>query len=45
MERFAACFKDRRRADRVEHPVARLVAQRVYALALVLTCINQSKDA
>jgi hypothetical protein len=34
LRRFAACFTDYRDPARVEHPVATLVAQRVYALAL-----------
>ena len=32
--RFAACFRDHRDADRVEHTVRQLVAQRVYGLCL-----------
>ena len=32
--RFADCFTDHREAELVEHPVADLVAQRTYALAL-----------
>jgi len=31
---FAACFTDHREADRIEHTVYELVAQRVYGLAL-----------
>ncbi len=34
IERFAACFRDDRVADRVEHSVARLVGQRIFGLAL-----------
>jgi hypothetical protein len=34
VERFAACFTDHRCAQRVEHTVRELVAQRVYGLAL-----------
>ena len=34
VRRFAACFVDRRAADQVEHGVATLVGQRVFALAL-----------
>ncbi|HUY12793.1 MAG TPA: transposase [Terriglobia bacterium] len=30
IERFAACFTDHRDAERVEHTVKELVAQRVY---------------
>ena len=33
---FAACFRDHRKAERIEHPVKELVAQRVYGLALLL---------
>jgi hypothetical protein len=32
--RFAACFRDYRKEEQVEHRVSELVAQRVYALAL-----------
>jgi hypothetical protein len=31
---FAACFRDHRKAERIEHRVEELVAQRVYGLAL-----------
>ena len=31
---FAACFRDHRQAERIEHRVEELVAQRVYGLAL-----------
>jgi len=34
VERFAACFTDHRDAERIEHTVQQLVAQRVYGLAL-----------
>lgn len=34
MERFAACFRDHRDPNRVEHTVEELVRQRVYGLAL-----------
>lgn len=34
LRQFTACFTDHRAAARVEHPVATLVAQRVYGLAL-----------
>src|SRR5208337_1772199 len=33
IERFAGCFTDHREAERVEHTVRELVAQRVYGLA------------
>jgi len=32
--RFAECFQDHRAAERIEHTVKELVAQRVYGLAL-----------
>jgi hypothetical protein len=34
LSRLAGCFTDFRRQERVEHGVAEMVAQRVYALAL-----------
>jgi hypothetical protein len=34
VERFSACFKDRRRPDLIEHEVGRLVMQRVFGIAL-----------
>jgi hypothetical protein len=34
IERFAGCFTDHRAADLVEHTVAGLVGQRVFAIAL-----------
>jgi hypothetical protein len=40
VRQFAACFTDHRDARRVEHPVATLVAQRVYALALGYEDLN-----
>lgn len=38
--RLAACFTDHRRADRIEHPVQPLVAQRIYGLALGYEDLN-----
>lgn len=40
VERFAACFSDHREAERIEHTVKELVAQRVYALALGYEDLN-----
>jgi len=40
IRQFAACFRDQRDADLIEHPVADLVAQRVYALALGYEDLN-----
>jgi len=34
VERFAACFTDHRKVERIEHTVRELVGQRVYGLAL-----------
>jgi len=34
IERLAGCFRDDRRADMVEHPLAALIGQRVFAIAL-----------
>jgi hypothetical protein len=34
VQRFAACFTDERAPDRIEHGVATLIGQRVFALAL-----------
>ena len=34
MDRLAVCFSDHRQADKIEHPVRELVAQRVHGLAL-----------
>src|SRR5437016_10351854 len=34
MDRFAACFHDERKPELIEHEVATLVGQRVYAIAL-----------
>ena len=34
IERLAGCFHDERRAERVEHPLAALIGQRVFAIAL-----------
>ena len=40
VERFAACFTDHRDAERIEHTVKELVAQRVYGLALGYEDLN-----
>lgn len=39
-ERLAACFTDHRRADKIEHAVRELVAQRLYGLALGYEDLN-----
>ena len=40
VRRFAACFTDYRKADRVEHPLLDLVMQRVFGLALGYEDLN-----
>ena len=40
IRRFAACFRDHRDPERIEHTVEELVAQRVYALALGYEDLN-----
>lgn len=40
LRQFAACFRDCRRADRVEHSVGELVRQRVYGIALGYEDLN-----
>ena len=44
VERFAACFTDHRDAERVEHTVRELVAQRVYGLALGYEDLNDHDE-
>ena len=44
LRQFAACFTDHRDPDRIEHPKADLVAQRVYALALGYEDLNDHDD-
>ena len=44
LRQFAACFTDHRNPDLVEHPLADLVAQRVYALALGYEDLNDHDD-
>jgi hypothetical protein len=41
---FAACFTDHRDPDLIEHPLADLVAQRVYGLALGYEDLNDHDD-
>jgi len=40
LRQFAACFRDYRRAERVEHTVSELVRQRVYGIALGYEDLN-----
>src|SRR6201988_2129988 len=44
MNRFAACFHDERRADRIEHEVVTLVGQRVFAIALGYEDLNNNDE-
>lgn len=44
MARLAACFLDGRNASLVKHPVAEMVAQRVYALALGYEDLNDHEQ-
>lgn len=44
VRQFAACFTDHRDPDRIEHTVAELIAQRVYALALGYEDLNDHDD-
>ena len=41
---FAACFRDHRQAERIEHRVEELVAQRVYGLALGYEDLNDHDE-
>jgi hypothetical protein len=42
--RLASCFTDKRAADRVEHPLAALLAQRIYGLALGYEDLNDHEQ-
>ncbi len=44
LARFAACFRDYRKPEQVEHTVKELVAQRVYALALGYEDLNDHEQ-
>ncbi len=44
MDRFAACFCDRRRQHLIEHAVATLVGQRVFAIALGYEDLNDHDE-
>ena len=44
LEGFAGCFRDHRKAEAVEHPVADLVAQRVYGLCLGYEDLNDHDE-
>jgi Transposase DDE domain group 1 len=44
MKRFASCFDDGRRADRIEHEVVTLVGQRVFGIALGYEDLNDHDE-
>src|SRR5215216_526876 len=44
MDRFAACFSDARRRDLIEHEIATLVGQRVFAIALGYEDLNDHDE-
>jgi hypothetical protein len=44
LHQFAACFTDYRNSDLIEHPVAEMVAQRVYGLALGYEDLNDHEE-
>lgn len=44
VERFSACFCDRRRAELIEHEVKTLVGQRVFGLAMGYEDLNDHDD-
>src|SRR6266850_2580685 len=44
VRQFAACFRDYRNPDLIEHPVEALVAQRVYGLALGYEDLNDHEE-
>jgi hypothetical protein len=44
VERFADCFRDHRRQDLIEHTMATLVGQRVFAIALGYEDLNDHDD-
>jgi len=44
VRRFAACFEDYRRPDRIEHPLLDLIQQRVFGLALGYEDLNDHDE-
>lgn len=44
VRRFAACFQDFRRLDRIEHPLVDLIQQRVFGLALGYEDLNDHDE-
>ena len=44
LRRFAACFSNQRRPERVEHTISELVTQRVFGLCLGWEDLNDHDD-
>ena len=44
VRRFAACFEDYRKSDRIEHPLLDLISQRVFGLALGYEDLNDHDE-
>ena len=44
VDRFAACFRDHRRQDLVEHAVSTLIGQRVFGIALGYEDLNDHDE-
>lgn len=44
LKRLGGCFTDCRRADRVEHPLGQMLAQRIYGLALGYEDLNDHEQ-
>jgi hypothetical protein len=44
VERFAACFSDHRRPDRIEHEVCTLASQRIFGIALGYEDLNDHDE-
>ena len=44
VRRFAACFEDYRKPDRIEHPLLDLISQRVFGLALGYEDLNDHDE-
>ena len=44
LDRLAGCFTDRRKQDQVEHPLAEMLSQRIYALALGYEDLNDHEQ-
>ncbi len=44
LDRLTACFTDRRSTDRVQHPLAAMLAQRIFGLALGYEDLNEHEQ-